>query len=169
MKRRIVAAGMAAVMMLMALSGCGKSKDGGNSEAAASSKNYVYKVTDVNVDFGNDSIPTLFGKADTLMAYGYDYGKEGEMTVHFASLDENGDIIKKMALDIEDNVSINNPACDKEGNIYYVKDVYATEPDENDNYMDTYYLEKINMDGEQLFSICINELPDVQKQITENG
>ena len=51
MKRRIVAAGMAAVMMLMALSGCGKSKDGGNSEAAASSKNYVYKVTDVNVDF----------------------------------------------------------------------------------------------------------------------
>lgn len=169
MKRRIVAAGMAAVMMLMALSGCGKSKDGGNSEAAASSKNYVYKVTDVNVDFGNDSIPTLFGEDNTLMAYGYDYGKEGEMTVHFASLDENGDIIKKMALDIEDNVSINNPACDKEGNIYYVKDVYATEPDENDNYIDTYYLEKINMDGEQLFSICINELPDVQKQITENG
>ena len=81
MKRRIVAAGMAAVMMLMALSGCGKSKDGGNSEAAASSKNYVYKVTDVNVDFGNDSIPTLFGKADTLMAYGYDYGIEGEIQI----------------------------------------------------------------------------------------
>ena len=169
MKKRIVAACMTVIMLLTALSGCGKSKDDGNSQVAASSKDYVYKVTDVDVDFGNDSSPSLFGAGNTLMAYGYDYGKEGGMTVHFASLDENGAIVKEMALDTEDNISINNPACDKDGNIYYVKDVYASEPDENDNYTDTYYLEKINMDGEQLFSICVNELPDVQKQITENG
>ena len=168
MKKRIAAATMAAVMLLTTLSGCGKSKSDSNSQVAAESKNYVYKVTDVAIDFGNDSSTSLFGEAGTLMAYGYEYGTEGGSTVHFASLDDSGSIVKEMSLEADANVSINNPICDKEGNIYYIKDEYAQEPDENDNYVDTYYLEKVNMDGEQLFSICINEIPEVQKLQEEN-
>ncbi len=61
--------------------------------------------------------------------------------------------------------SFNSFAADSQGNLYCLRNVYVYD-DGSDNSEDLYYLEQKTLDDETIFSVSLNEVPEI-KQIEE--
>lgn len=167
MKRKICIVCLLAVLLILA-AGCGKDKNG-SAQQTISSKDYVYKVTPLELegwDTGNYS--GVMKNGDVVYAYGYEYGEDGEK-VHVASLDQNDSIKEEGIISFAENESLSRMECDRQGFIYAVKNIYAAESEEEGDYRDYYYLVKLTLTGEEIFSIFLNEMPQVQELTDESG
>lgn len=170
MKRKIWIFGLI-IMLLAVVAGCGKKKDTGNTGQAVSGKNHVYKVN--ALEFSGQSTSeysSLIKNGDVIYAYGYDYGsgEDSSISIKFASLNADGSIKKEGKIVTDSNTSINSLRCDEEGNIYTIKNVYITETEEEGSYKDSYYLVKYNEEGEEMFSVLLNDLPQIKELASDN-
>lgn len=169
MKKKICIWGL--MLLLAAMAGCGKD-GGGNSGQAVSSKNHVYKVNPLEFS-GQDAgeYGSLVKNGDVIYAYGYDYGSMdggSSVTVKFARLNEDGNLKEEGKIVVDDNASINSLNCDEQGNLYAIKNVYTPESEEEGTYQDAYYLMKYNSKGEELFSVLLNDLPQIKELNTDD-
>lgn len=164
MKRKAYIIGFFMVL-LISLAGCGKSK--GNSQQLASSKEYVYRVTPLEMQgWETGSYSGLMKSGDFIYAYGYEYDYESGAKIHVASVNEDGRIMEEGIISFGSDEHLSSLRCDEQGFLYGIKNVY--EESDDGVYKDHYYLVKMEAGGEELFSIYLNELPQV-KEIADEG
>lgn len=64
--------------------------------------------------------------------------------------------------------SINSFTADSQGNLYCLRNVYVYD-DGSDTSEDLYYLEQKTLDDETVFSVNLNELPEIKKIVEQQG
>jgi len=145
------------------LSGCATDK--GTETSAASSKDYVYRVEELQLEeSGEQQGKSLLKKGDKLYMYSYNWGN-GEPDapwIDFWALNADGTVKEKTKFPIGENGSLNSLCPDGKGNIYAVKYIYPMEPDENGMYIETYFLQKMTEQGDVLFSVELNSMPELE-------
>lgn len=160
---------LAIVMITAALAGCGREGGTDSSGQTGSVKDYVYKVTPLELKKGAEGYSSLMKNGDCLYAYGYQYGDDGSTGINLARLSADGALQEEGNYQVEAGVGIMNFSCDEQGMIYAIKDIYAEEPDEEGNYIDQYYLAKLTIKGEELFCISLNDIPQVKELAQSRG
>lgn len=150
------------IFLAVSLSGCGKGSS--ETDQTASSKDYVYRLTPMELD----SYSSLIKNGDYIYACGYQYQDDGTSVISLALLDTEGKIKEEGKCLAGENENLYSFSCDDQGGIYAVKDIYAQEPDEEGNYIDQYYLIKLSSSGEELFCVFLNEIPQV-KELAGDG
>lgn len=170
MNKRICIIGLI-MMLFTAITGCGKGKDSGSTQQDVSAKNYVYKVEPLEIKGQNsEEYGSLIKNGEVIYAYEYDYGSMDEdegLTVKFARLDIDGNIKQEGKITLDVNGSLNSFRCDEQGNIYAIKNIYIPEAEEEID-RDSYYLMKYNDKGEELFSILLNDIPQMKEAASDN-
>lgn len=160
MKKKMWLAGMA-VLLTAALAGCQKGK--GTAGQSASVKDYVYSVE--NFDLGesgnNRSNISLLQGGDRIYAYRYQYSEDGNGFIELKRLDENGKVLENGKIEMGENGGLNSLKADGQGNFFGIKTFYKTEPDEDGIYREEYYLMKLTEKGEEVFSVCLNDMPEL--------
>lgn len=152
------------ILLIMAamLTGCGNDS---SSNKAAASKEYVYQVEELS--FGGQeyqSFSLLKGK-ERLYAYSYNYGG-GETNlpwIDFFCINEDGTVKEKNKMMMDENSNLNSLCPDGNGNVYAIKNIYATEPNEDGMYQDEFYLVKLTEKGDELYSINLTGMPELQE------
>lgn len=154
------------ILMITSFAGCGN--ESGETGQTVSSKDYVYKVTPLELERGVDGYSSLIRNGDYIYAYGYKYEDDGTTTINLALLDTEGKVKEEGKCSSQEGGGLVYFSCDDQGGLYAIKDIYAQEPDEEGNYIDQYYLVKLSVKGEEIFCISLNEIPQV-KELARNG
>lgn len=154
------------ILMITSFAGCGN--ESGETGQTVSSKDYVYKVTPLELERGVDGYSSLIRNGDYIYAYGYKYEDDGTTTINLALLDTEGNVKEEGKCSSQEGEGLAYFSCDDQGGLYVIKDIYAQEPDEEGNYIDQYYLVKLSVKGEEIFCISLNEIPQV-KELAGNG
>lgn len=142
------------------LSGC---KNDSAEEKISASKDYVYKVEELSFDKQEYQTFSVLKGNDKLYAYSYNYGG-GESTMPWIDLwdiNEDGAVVEKNKLMMDENSSLNSLYPDGDGYVYAIKNIYATEPDAEGVYKDIYYLVKMTKQGEEIYNINLSEMPEL--------
>ena len=145
------------ILMITSFAGCGN--ESGETGQTVSSKDYVYKVTPLELERGVDGYSSLIRNGDYIYAYGYKYEDDGTTTINLALLDTEGNVKEEGKCSSQEGEGLAYFSCDDQGGLYVIKDIYAQEPDEEGNYIDQYYLVKLSVKGEEIFCISLNEIP----------
>lgn len=165
-------------LMLIGLWGCGK-KAVDNSSDAIASKDYVYKVEVLDDIFKeNQWVDRLAGSGDKIFAYCFDWDEEtGKSVLMLYQLKNDGTLEKEYAIPVEDNCSYRDITLDEEGNIYCIVNESQeqasgeTDPETGEEmveYTNLYYLVKMNLQGERIFNVNLNEIPEIASLGVEN-
>ena len=158
MRKKIKTAVVVCILAVVILSGCGK-RGGTNTNAAATVKDYVYKVEEIEISGQEQGVSTVVKGGDRLYAYSYDYDGQTP-AVHLYSLNEDGTVKEENRITMEsDGVSIGSITPDGEGFLYAVKNIYMQ--DESGIYQDKYYLVKYTEQGEEVFEVYLNDVPEL--------
>ena len=158
MGKKIRTVAMVCTAAAVILSGCGK-RGGAGVNSAVSVKDYVYKVEEINLSGQESGSFSIVKGGDRLYAYSYDYNEQMSV-IHLYSLNEDGTLKEQNEIPLErDEVSIGSITPDGEGFIYGVKNIYM--PDGNGIYQDDYYLVKYTEQGEQVFEVYLNDIPEL--------
>ena len=117
---------LAAVLLISAgLFGCGNKEESGNTGATATSKDYVYRATELGLkDDDEQSINQIFRAGDAIYAYGSRWTDEGECIYTFYEINEDGTIGGSHEFRSGLNTNINRILMDEDANLYCVKNVY---------------------------------------------
>ena len=117
---------LAAVLLVSAgLFGCGNKEENGNTATTATSKDYVYRATELGLkDDDEQSINQIFRAGDAIYAYGSRWTDEGECIYTFYEINEDGTIGGSHELRSGLNTNINRILMDEDANLYCVKNVY---------------------------------------------
>lgn len=167
------------LLLMAGLWGCGK-KSADNVPVTTASKDYVYKTEVLENIFGQENrmVDRMVRSGDTFYAYGYEWNEETENSVFMVyQINEEGTLENEYSIPVEENTSFRNISMDDEGNIYCVINESQEVTGEADpetgeemvDYMDTYYLTKMNLQGERLFSTNLNEIPEFKARWEEDG
>lgn len=178
MKKKVIWA--VAALLVLGLTGCkGKDEQQENTVSSSASKDYVYKVEDLNLSEDQYNRSSLIRSGDQICAYEYVWPEEGgNATIKFAVLDENGNKTDLFQVEQGENESYNNFELDGE-NMYAIRNesYYTGERDvetgefigDEGDYIDDYYLTKRSMEGEEIYTIKLNDIPEMKEIEEENG
>ena len=217
-------------LLTVFLAGCGKIEPD-HPQTATVSKDYVYKMQDVNLGKENQNINKVIRAGEDFYAYGYSWENDGsDSAIVFFELNEDGTMEKEYRIPMQQYVSIDSRSIniDDSGKIFCVKNDYhpigmsagdaqatdagdagedaaAAEDIEEDaadtedigkdaadaeeaeeeaayvedadkweytgeeEYVDEYYLVKMDFSGEEYFSVKLNDIPDFARLGEENG
>lgn len=170
MKRGMISIGVF-LILLFGMTGC-KSKGETENTKAEQSKDYVYRMEDIALPESGSmqNINQLLRIGDAIYAYGYDWsGEDVNYKINFWEIREDGTIGEQHQIEAEEDTSYNYFKAAGDGNLYCLKNKYYFSEDSSEEYIDDYYLTKITMDGEELFSTKLNDIPQLQKLYEENG
>lgn len=148
------------LLAAVTLTGCGAVSQNQKAEAV---KDYVYQVEELSIESEEYQSFSLLKGKDRLYAYSYNYGG-GESTlpwIDFWSMNADGTVTAKNKLMMDENSNLNSLCPDGNGNVYAIKNIYATEPDEDGTYRDTYCLVKMTEQGEVLYDINLSDMPEL--------
>lgn len=166
MKRKIWGIGIA-VLLITALAGCGSKEKNTNASQTAAAKDYVYRVEEWDLNTGmNSRISSIMKAGDSLYTYGYEYHENGQ-TIHLFRLGEDGSILSEHKIEVEENSNYMNFRPDGAGNYYAVKNQYLQDEADPENYQDLYYFVKLSETGEELFSIQLNDIPEMAEKAAD--
>lgn len=158
MGKKIKTVVVVCLLMAVILSGCGK-RGGSAANTAASVKDYVYRVEEIEISGQDQGSFSVVKGGDRLYAYSYDYDEQSPAVLLY-SLNEDGTVKEENQIAVEsDSVSIGSITPDGEGFIYAIKNIYM--PDEDGIYQDEYYLVKYTEQGEENFSVYLNDIPEL--------
>lgn len=169
--------GLILITAMSGLWGCGK-KNADNSATTVASKDYVYKVESMESVFDeNKRVDRLLRAGDDVFAYGFDWEDEtGNSTLMLYQLKDDGTLENEYAIPVGENSSFRNITMDDEGYIYCVVNESQEVPGETDpetgeemvDYIERYYLTKMDLQGERIFNVDLNEIPEFQALEEEN-
>lgn len=167
------------ILLMTGIWGCGK-KSADNTPATVASKDYIYKAEVLEDIFGQEdkSVDRLLRSGDSFYAYGYEWNEETETSALMVyQISEEGTLENEYVIPVEENASFRNLTMDDDGNIYCIineSQEVAGEADpetgeETTEYIDTYYLTKMSLQGERIFSTNLNEIPEFKTRWEEDG
>lgn len=212
------------LLVLMVFYGCGK-RETVEPERATASKNYVYKMQEVDLGEEGGNINQIVRAGESFYAWGFSLPDDGsDYAVEFYKLNEDGTAGEKYHIALDEYINIRSVNMDDDENIYCIKndyhplsqsmvtdrepvsEEYPEETDENagenadenadeyvdenadeyeyadeykytdeyveeypEEYVDDYYFVKMNLQGEELFSVKLNDIPDFARMSEENG
>lgn len=174
MKRKITF--LLFTLIMLATAGCGKKTK--NPSETARSRDLVYRMEDMEIGENRYSSVSLIRSGDEFLTFEYVWPEDGGIyKIHFSRLTKDGEIEELFKLDGDEEGGYNNITSD--GNYLYLiknKYIYTGQIDEETgdvieegDYRDEYYLVKMSMSGEEVFSILINEIPELKKLEEEQG
>lgn len=163
-------------LMLLAATGCGRRNRDSSVQEVAKSKEYVYRMEDLETGENPYSSVNMIRSGDEFLTYEYVWPEDGgNYQIHFNKMTKDGESKELFKLDGEDGGSYNNIVSD--GNfLYLIKNKYtytgvmdeeSGEVIEEGDYRDEYYLVKMSMDGGEQFNVFLNEVPELRR-IEEN-
>lgn len=167
------------ILLMTGVWGCGK-KSADNTPATVASKDYIYKAEVLEDIFGQEdkSVDRLLRSGDSYYAYGFEWNEETETSALMVyQISEEGTLENEYVIPVEENASFRNLTMDDDGNIYCIineSQEVAGEADpetgeETTEYIDTYYLTKMSLQGERIFSTNLNEIPEFKTRWEEDG
>ena len=167
------------ILLMTGVWGCGK-KSADNTPATVASKDYIYKAEVLEDIFGQEdkSVDRLLRSGDSFYAYGFEWNEETETSALMVyQISEEGTLENEYVIPVEENASFRNLTMDDDGNIYCIineSQEVAGEADpetgeETTEYIDTYYLTKMSLQGERIFSTNLNEIPEFKTRWEEDG
>lgn len=167
MKKKMWVTGMA-LLLTIALAGCGKGKSEGAQKVSI--KDYVYSVENFDLEEGGRgrSNVSLLQGGDCIYAYNYQYSEDGNGFIELKRLDENGKVLENGRIEMGENASLGSLKADGQGNLFAIRNFYKTEPDEDGIYREDYYLMKLTEKGEELYSVCLNEMSELSELMNSN-
>lgn len=161
-------------LIILAAAGCGRKAK--NPSETARSRDLVYRMEDMEIGESRYSSVSLIRSGDDFLTYEYVWPEDGGIyKIHFNRLTKDGEREELFKLDGEEEGGYNNITAD-ENNLYLIKNKYyytgqmdeeTGDVIEEGDYRDEYYLVKMSMNGEELFSILLNDIPELKK-IEEN-
>ncbi len=156
MKRKIYLIGIV-FLFVMTLMGCQMGQE--TTEAQnASAKEYVYHMESLNYE--DDRCTNILKGGDNLYAYGY-YWEEGKpQQLKLKILNPDGSIKEENEILFEQNESCYELVADKAGYIYGIKIMVNEDPE---NYQESFALMKYTPQGEEVFCIDLNNMPELQE------
>lgn len=152
------------LLLLTGTIGCGM---GGSTENAqgVSAKDYVYKYE--TFDYEDGKCTTILKGGDRLYAYGYNWNEEGSNAqIDICILNLDGSVKGNGQIILAQEESMYEIAADGKGHIYGVK--YKVSVDNEDNYNEIYSLIKLTEQGEEIFSIDLQSMPELASLNTED-
>ncbi len=167
MKRKVIL-GISILLLAIGFTGCkGKSKETADT---AQVKNYVYSMKDLDVCNDNTNINQFAKIGNDIYAYGYVWSDNPEGNrIEFYQINEDGSTGTQFAINLGENTSYNSFAGDAAGNMYCIMNTYLPSEDNPEEYLDEYFLLKRTMDGQELFSVKMNEISELDKLVQEKG
>ena len=168
MKKRIIS-GIVLMILVLGFTGC-KGKD--REEAIEQAKEHVYQMEEIQFseEENSNSISQMLKIGGSVYAYGYVWSEDGgSCSIHFYEIKEDGSIGNQYQIQTEQDVSYNDFVASEDGNLYCVKNKFSPSEENPEKYIDEYYFSKITLDGETLFEIKLNDLPQIQKLYEEAG
>ncbi len=181
--KRIQVVLMVFLLTFLCLSGCGDKKEGKSTNAGGTaSKDYVYKASEIDLGLGMDEeINRLFQVGSDIYGYSYNWNEEGQNTILFYKINEEGGGEKKYNITLEPDANLNWINMDSEGNLYAIKGISrqvsgtgsetdaSVDGEGTEEYVEDYYLTKMDIQGEEVYSVYLNEIPEIKKLQEENG
>ena len=111
-------------LMMVCFAGCGK-KDSDHPQTATISKDYVYKMQDVDLGKENQNINQVIRAGEEFYAYGYSWANDGsDSAIVFFELNEDGTMGEEYRIPLQQNVSIGSINIDDSGNVFCIKNDY---------------------------------------------
>lgn len=157
------------LVFITALAGCGK-KSSETDNAQEASKNYVYKLEEIQVGGEDDRVNTIMKVGEELYSYFYEYNDtDSTQLLTIISMDFNGTVKEKHEIKLEAHTNLNSIQPDGEGNLYGIKNVYTEDPEDPESYTDNYYFTKTTLDGEEIFSKNLKDIPGIAQLAEANG
>lgn len=176
MKKGIILFALLALAIGMA--GCGKRENKPSEVNTSQSKDYVYRMEDLKLSDDPYGNVNMIRAGDKFLAYEYVWPEDGgSFYINFTELTENGESKPLFVLDGLENGGYNGMTADADHlyaikNIYYYDSVIDEETGEmieEGDYHDEYYLVKISMDGEELFSVNLSDVPELKRLEEQAG
>ena len=169
------------LLIITGFCGCGK-KSVGNGEPVIASKDYIYKVEDMDIFSEDQGIDQIMRCGNQIYMYGYSWDEETEGTIlSIFQLDHDGTLGEVYQLPGENNIGRSHIHIDKEGYLYCIETVYPESEEEIDpdtgelieveevEDVERRYLVKMSLQGEKIYSVCLNDIPEFQKLYEDNG
>ena len=152
-------------LLILSLTGCGKGASEGKSEDY---KNYVYKVNDFAA-YGEDmGFNQILMSGETMYGCGYHWMEDGTGAyMFFSEILEDGSYGGEHRIPMSNDNNFFSMSLDEENNLYLINNTYSAPEESSEDYVDTYYLEKRTMDGEVLFSVKLNDIPQIKELANE--
>lgn len=111
-------------LMIVCFAGCGK-KEPNQPQTATISKDYVYKMQDVDLGKENQNINQVIRAGEDFYAYGYSWANDGsDSAIVFFKLNEDGTMGEEYRIPMQQYVSIGSINIDDSGNIFCIKNDY---------------------------------------------
>ncbi|MDE6202753.1 MAG: extracellular solute-binding protein, partial [Lachnospiraceae bacterium] len=176
MKRRIMAA---ALILLLALgfSGCGKKDD--SASMVKASRDYVYRLEEIELEGGR--VNQILRAGNYIYGYGYQWSDDGDdYSLNFYKINEDGTLEGTYTIPIKQSSNLTSINMNDDGTIYCIKNDYypvseETDPETgevistSDEYVDEYYLVRMTLEGEELMSVKLTDIPEIKQFEEENG
>lgn len=152
-KRMILFLGLS----LAVLAGCGK-----QTKESGVSKDYIYRYEELPFSAKLPEASGLVAAGDTIYAYGTvwdeNYENSGQI---ICKLDEKGEILEQSRINLPSGTYYNSMAGNEEGLLFSIKSVYQeTETGSSEQY----YLIQLTASGEEAWSVCLNDIPQLNDQ-----
>ena len=165
MKKRIFCFVACAVGLIISITGCGNRNN--ESNAGADYKNYVYKVTDLEQPDNEMGGNQILKAGEDLYVTTYEWSDDGTgaYTV-FYRIAKDGTFDKEYRIEMGNNSNFLFLSLDEAANLYCINNTYG--PIEGtEKYEDAYYLEKRTLEGEVLYSVKLNDVPQIAELTQE--
>lgn len=170
MKKKIIL--LVLLILMFVIAGCGKK--GNKPSPSDSSKNntLVYRMEDLKLSDDPYSSIRMIRAGDKFLTCEHVWPEDGGSAyLKFGELSENGENKPLFLLDGLENGHYNSIEADSD-NLYMIKNTFfydgvideeTGETIEEGDYHEEYYLVKVSMDGEELFSINLSDIPEIKK------
>lgn len=177
MKKAKIILSFIIVILAAGIFGCGKKTENTDGGTIAS-KDYVYRMENLKVLPEGMNISEIVRAGNKMYAYGYTWMEDSQQSVlGFFELKEDGTLGSTYEIPLEEDVSVNVIEMDNSGDVYCIVNRYRSEAEGTEEYGDTeevisydeYFLIKMNLKGETVFSVNLNDIPEIQKIYEENG
>ena len=177
MKKQLI--WMMVFALVVCLAGCkGKDEQQSGPVVSKASKDYVYKTEDLKLSEDEYDGSTLLPVGEDVYVYRYIWPEDGgSATIEFGRLDDGGNKTELFSLQSPEESNYNNFVSDGESLYallnasYYTgeRDAETGEYLGDGEYVDEYNLVKLTLQGEEVFSVKLNDIPDLKKIEEENG
>ncbi len=116
MKKRIIL-WATVILAAVSLAGCGKKEKESSGETGTASKDYVYRMEDLEIEAARQM--TRVG--EDIYAYGIDWADEGDSTLYIYKLNTDGAVTETHSIPVKQSISFRNINLDDEANIYCIE------------------------------------------------
>ncbi|MBQ8597795.1 MAG: extracellular solute-binding protein [Lachnospiraceae bacterium] len=164
MRKKTILLIVCVILAVLGLTGC---KSGGDGAGNTDYKNYVYKVSDLEQPDPENGIGQLLKAGDTFYATSYQWSDDGTGAyLVFYEMAEDGTFDKEYRIEMGNYNNFSGMVLDEQANLYCINNIYG--PIEGtDEYEDAYFLEKRTLEGEVIFSVKLNDVPQLKELADE--